>query len=61
MNTEKLMGEIMERSKALGINCDQQTAQELAELLQQAYEDEAQNMAIEILMHSMQEVRASMA
>lgn len=61
MNLDNLIGEIMNRTKALGINCDQQTAQELAELMREAYEDEAQNLAIEILMTSMKEVRASMA
>jgi hypothetical protein len=61
MNTEKLMGEIMERSKALGLDCDQLRAQELAELIQEAYEEGAQDLAIEVLMQSMQEVRASMA
>jgi hypothetical protein len=61
MNLDNLIGEIMKRTKELGINCDQQTAQELAEAMREAYEESAQDLAIEILMNSMQEVRASMA
>jgi hypothetical protein len=61
MNLDNLIGEIMKRTKALGLDCDQLRAQELAELIQEAYEESAQDLAIEVLMQSMQEVRASMA
>jgi hypothetical protein len=61
MNLDNLIAEIVARTKALGINCDQQTAQELAESMREAYEEAAQDLAIEILMQSTQEVRASMA
>jgi hypothetical protein len=60
MTIEKLTAEILERSKSLGLDCDQVRAEELALLIQEAYEDGAQDLAVEILMNSMQEIRESM-
>jgi hypothetical protein len=60
MNVQQMTAEIMTRSKSLSLNCDQTQAEELAGLIAKAYEESARDLAVEMLIESIKELRASM-